>query len=147
MFIYKQLFNIKDSGFILAMCINEMHSVFYQYMTCIQFLLLWILTLNIVKGKYLLVNTEEKELHDDNKPLDHGRNDNSDSNRIMKQRKNDHKKKGIKPKVQKNLKSSGREHTVHLKGEDMEKLDRGLLNSICTVLIPIPVFCDTLVRK
>lgn len=116
-------------------------------MTCIQFLFLWILPLNIIQGKYLLVNTEEKELYDDNKTLDHDRNDNFDSNRIMKQLKNDIKKKGRKPKVQKNLKSSGREHTVHFKGEDMEKLDRGLLNSLCTVLIPIPVFCDTLVRK
>ena len=109
---------------------------------------LLILPLDFIQGKFLLVNTEEKELYDDNNTLDHDKSDNFESNRIMKHLKNDHKKKRRKPKVHKNLKSSGREHTVHLKaGEDMEKLDRGLLNSICTVLIPIPVFCDTLVRK
>ena len=69
---------------------------FKTSMTCIQFLFLMILPLDFNQGKFLLVNTEEKELYDDNNTLDHDKSDkvlDSESNRIMKHLKNDHKKK------------------------------------------------------
>ena len=52
-----------------------------------------ILPLDFNQGKFLLVNTEEKELYDDNNTLDHDKSDDFESNRIMKHLKNDHKKK------------------------------------------------------
>ena len=98
-------------------------------MTWIHFLFLLIWHLYVLQGKFLLVDTEEKELFGKDKSLQH------DGNRLIKHYR---KKKNMKPRIKQNLKSSGRE-------QDDE--NRGFLNSLCTYAIPVPLFCDTLVRK
>ena len=106
-------------------------------MSWIQFLFLLIWQFYILQGKFLLVDTEEKELLGNDKSLDH------DGNRLIKHYRN-RKKKNMKPKIQKNLKSAGREHTMYSQKDE----NRGFLNSLCAYAIPTPVFiCDALVRK
>ena len=100
-------------------------------MTSIRFLFLLIWQFYILQGKFLLVDTDEKELFGNNKSLEH------DGNRLIKHYR---KKKSMKPRIKQNLKSSGKEH--------QEDENRGFLNSLCTEFIPKPLFvCNTLVRK
>ena len=104
-------------------------------MTWIHFLFLLIIwQFYVLQGKFLLVDTEEKELFGNDKSLQH------DGNRLIKHYR---KKENMKPRIKQNQKSSGREHTVYPQDDE----NRGFLNSLCTYAIPVPLFCDTLVRK
>ena len=102
------------------------------------YLLIW--QFYILQGKFLLVETDdEKELVGIDKSLER------DGNRMMKHFKHGykHKKKSMKPRIQKNLKSSGREHTVYSQDEN-----KRALNEACKYMVPVPpVVLDVLVRK
>jgi len=122
-------------------------------MTLIQLLFLFILIIHLQHGRYLLIETKDNTesnvssitemenniLKDQDNPVTH-EIDALISNRKLKYI---HKKKPNLKKSKK-VKNAGKKHYL-LKDDELEKLNRGLLNSLCTILIPIPLFYDTLV--
>ena len=122
-------------------------------MTSIQLLFLFILIIHLQHGRYLLIETKdstesnvssitelENNILKDQDNLNLVTHETDVSNRKLKYV---HKKKPNLKKSKK-VKKAGKKH-YFLKDDELEKLNRGLLNSLCTILIPIPLFCDTLV--